>query len=333
MKQIVGNKSIYEVPQQVISVEHIVFEGFTTTEKLDRNTIVPIFSIIGYPGFRRDREFVEKGKEFIFSLSIFYHCYNDEDKEYFDTLDFISIRSIISARMDMKYVISPITKLSSQEFMIHIDGDDTIYQLNFTIQQIALITYIDNCIMNHEQIDKSFIETYLYAKAKPINLNTLQKEESYNVEVKDSYTSGGTIGNFHIVSEGVYVQDAPFLNDLYIGSFQDTRFLHSNNRDMKEIFDILTHLSNKDCFIAPDGNAICIHADRKIIEEDIGPTIEKTFTYVWFAFNDGGTYLLYCNHITYSTIVDMIDKAINKFFEKNKSSIPKRIKQFITSKI
>lgn len=332
MKQIVRNKSIYEVPQQVISVEHIVFEGFTTIEKLDRDTIVPIFSIIGYPGFRRDQELVERGKEFIFSLSIFYHCYNDEDKEYFDTLDFISIRSIISVRMDMKYVISPITKLSSQEFMVHINGDDTIYQLNFTIQQIALITYIDNCIMNHEQIDKSFIETYLYTKVKPINLNTLQKEESYNVEVKDSYTSGD-MGDFHIVSEGVYVQDAPFLNDLYIGSFQDMRFLHSNNRDMKEIFDILLHLSNKNCFINPNGNAICIRADRKIIEEDISPAIEKTFTYVWFAINDDDIYLLYCNHITYSTIVDIIDKAINEFFEKNKSSIPKRIKQFITSKI
>ena len=320
MKQIVENKSVYEVPQHVVSVERIVFEGFTTTNEEDRDTIIPIFSIIGYPGFRRT-ELVDKTVKVIFSLAAIYHCETEEDQEYFNNLDFVSMCSIIASRFDNLCMISPIFKLSSTEFIIHAKGTDDIYQLNFDIYQMSVFSYIDKCIFDHVDVNNRDLYT-LYTSSKSFNLNFINTKNK--IQIMESFAIGST-GVFHITSNTLAIPDAPFLNDIYLGYIEDKRFLNTKHRQFSEIYDVLSNMKDTSIFIHTNPS-IRIEAIKRVITEDNQQINENTFTYLWTAFNSDGYYLLYCNHLTFKSIIDVLEDTIDEYFENNKDTIINRIK-------
>lgn len=323
MKQIVENKSVYEVPQHVVSVEHIVFEGFSTANKEDRDTIIPIFSIIGYPGFRR-AEHVDKTEKVIFSLAAIYHCETEEDQEYFDSLDFVSMYSIITTRFDNLCMISPIFKLSSTEFIIHAKTPDAIYQLNFDIYQMSVFSYIDKCIFNHEEVNKIDLYT-LYTSSKAFNLNLINTKNK--IQITESFAVCST-GIFHITSNTLAVPDAPFLNDIYLGYIEDKRFLNTKHRQFPDFYDVLRNMKDTSIYIHTNPS-LCIEAVKRVTTEDNQQINENTFTYLWTAFNGDRYYLLYCNHLTFKSIIDALDDTIDEYFENNKDTVLNRIKNRI----
>lgn len=187
MKQIIKEDNIKESFCELF-VDHIIYEGIAEGARLSNvRSVGTCFSVAASGNI--DNQYRTK---IVFALNIFY-AVEAEDEEYMSGIDCIGINNILAARLGVLIALTPLKRKNKDCYYLYaydMHNTNTIYKINFKIPEVAVLSYIDNCLSSRVEIEDVILSEFLYLAS---GRYFLDYKPGNNITIEDAWMVDGSI--------------------------------------------------------------------------------------------------------------------------------------------